>query len=98
MHISPQFHVIFDDHFMTAGNRTTDLSEDFYTNLTSKAKWINNDKYAGVEALYHFDAFWSDLPLSTIIEKRGRKHKNIAHKVDTESTRKPSILPEHDVI
>ncbi len=37
-HISPQFHVVFDDQFSTAGTKSSDLSNDFYAALHDKAK------------------------------------------------------------
>jgi hypothetical protein len=68
-HISPQFHVVFDDQFATVTTNSTELPDDFYIKLHVKAKWAYNDKYAKVDDLYHFDTFWSALPLNVNLEK-----------------------------
>ncbi len=42
-HVSPQFHVVFDDQFTTVSTDPSVLNENFYTTLYDKALWNYND-------------------------------------------------------
>jgi hypothetical protein len=63
-HISPQFHVIFDDQFTTVSNSALSLPADFYTKLFNTAKWAYEDNYTDTSDLYVYDNTHLQPPLS----------------------------------
>jgi hypothetical protein len=75
-HITPQFHVVFDEQFTTVNTDASKLSDDFYRNLYEKATWIHDDNYATIDDLYHFETAWQqEPPLEKNTKSRGRKRK-----------------------
>jgi hypothetical protein len=60
-HITPQFHVIFDENFKTAtGDITTTQSSYFDKLYESAAHWMYQDKFT--ETPYTFTSFWTGAP------------------------------------
>jgi hypothetical protein len=90
MHISPQFHVVFDDQFTTARIWASELSDEFYGKLYQKATWMYTDKYADFDNLYHFNSCWSELPPPTYNENRGSKQKSVAPDIHNQSKFRPT--------
>jgi hypothetical protein len=65
-HVSPQFHVVFDDQFTPVVGSTLALSDNFYQSLNGRAKWLYSSKIdATLEDYYIFDDYWMDPPLSS---------------------------------
>jgi len=68
-HVSPQFHVVFDDQFTSVNRSFSPPSEDFYKSLYKKAHWLySSDMDATLDDYYTFDSYWMDPPIS--IKKR----------------------------
>lgn len=64
-HISPQFHVVFDDQFTSVNRASSPPSEDFYKSLYEKAHWLySSDMDASLDDYYIFDTYWMDPPIS----------------------------------
>jgi hypothetical protein len=60
-HITPQFHVIFDESFKTAtGDITTTHSSYFDKLYESAAHWMYQDKFT--DTPYTFTSFWTGAP------------------------------------
>jgi hypothetical protein len=59
-HISPQYHVIFDDQFMTVTTNPADMSLTFFDSLYSTAQWLYKDTYTKPNDLYK--SFWAAPP------------------------------------
>jgi len=58
-HISPQYHVVFDDQFTSVGKSAVSFPEDFFSKLFSSALWEYQSTVAPVsEDLYTFDSYW----------------------------------------
>ena len=58
-HISPQYHVVFDDQFTAVGEAAVSVPEDFFSKLFSSALWEYQSTVAPVsEDLYTFDSYW----------------------------------------
>jgi hypothetical protein len=58
-HISPQYHVVFDNQFTSVGKSAVSVPEDFFSKLFSSALWEYQSTVAPVsEDLYTFDSYW----------------------------------------
>jgi hypothetical protein len=64
-HISPQFHVVFDDQFTTATANPSNCSPKFFENLYNTASWLHKDSLSAASDLRHFESYWLALPIST---------------------------------
>jgi hypothetical protein len=62
-HVSPQFHVVFDDKFSTVSSTPQAINNEFLKTLFKKSQWLFKDDFATQHDLYTFDTYWSDLPL-----------------------------------
>ena len=51
-HISPQFHVVFDDQFTTVSDSALSLTDNFYERLYQTAKWTYEDTFAYASDLH----------------------------------------------
>jgi hypothetical protein len=73
-HISPQYHVVFDDQFTTVGKSAASIPDEFFSKLFSSALWEYQSEIAPTtDDLYTFDTYWlfpvtssSKRPRSTI--------------------------------
>jgi len=77
MHISPQFHMVFDDQFTTVTANPKTCSQTFYDSLYKTASWLHKDIYGATADLHHFETYWSAPPLTTA-KIRSMDHHNIA--------------------
>jgi hypothetical protein len=64
-HISPQFHVVFDDQFTTATANPSNCSPKFFENLYNTASWLHKDSFSAASDLHHFESYWLAPPIST---------------------------------
>jgi hypothetical protein len=86
-HVSPQFHVVFDDQFTTVSTDPSVLNENFYTTLYDKALWNYNDTYAEVDDLYYFDKLWqNEGPPRNHLRIRGSKRKHSSNNIGEQAT------------
>jgi hypothetical protein len=58
-HITPQYHVIYDEHFYTATTNTPDDHPYFDRLYNSTASWLYKDRFS--DDIYTFDSCWQDL-------------------------------------
>ncbi len=72
-HISPQYHVTFDEGFTSLHRQSSDIKEEILQKLYQKGQWSHSSEYASNEDLYYFDTLWLDPPLAPKPEGRGRK-------------------------
>jgi hypothetical protein len=76
-HITPQFHVIFDEHFHTGtGDIQTSHSSYFEKLFNSTSNWMHEDKFSPQP--YHFTTFW-DAPMTetaSALSQSNRKRKH----------------------
>jgi hypothetical protein len=74
-HISPQYHVTYDEGFTSIQTTLPDVKEAILQRLYNKAQWSHSSEYATDDDLYYFDTLWMDPPLAPKPEGRGRKRK-----------------------
>jgi hypothetical protein len=67
-HISPQFHVTFDEGFTSVLNTDPTLSDKVLSKLYAKATWVHTS--LDPETEYHFDTFWAALPAPLLGSRR----------------------------
>jgi hypothetical protein len=88
-HVSPQYHVVFDDQFTSLGKSAASIPEDFFSKLFSSALWEYQTPAGPVtEDIYTFDSYW--LPPVTSASKRSRT------KADTPSSTSSANLPSFE--
>jgi hypothetical protein len=74
-HVTPQFHVVYDDQSTSASRPISSMSDGFYKTLYEKAFWSFKPEGEGVhDDLYHFKSYWSEPSLSTRANKRFKSH------------------------
>jgi hypothetical protein len=74
-HVTPHFHVVYDDQFTSVARPISSMSDAFYKTLYEKAFWIFQPEGEGVhDNLYHFESYWSEPPLSTRANKCFKSH------------------------
>jgi hypothetical protein len=61
-HITPQFHVVFDDQFSTVVSPSNTLTDQHLESLFYKSSWLHKDDYANMEDLHIFETYWSNPP------------------------------------
>ncbi len=74
-HVTPQFHVVFDEGFTSLTNKTSDVRDKVLEKLYNKALWTHSSEYAEPHEHYYYDSFWMDPPLAPPPEGRGRKRQ-----------------------
>jgi hypothetical protein len=84
MHISPQYHVIYDEFFRTATGPLLTSPDEYLDRLYhSTARWMYEDNFT--DTPYLFDSFWSGKhsPGITDTNPNRRKHKacNAPHSI-----------------
>jgi hypothetical protein len=94
-HITPQFHVVFDDQFSTVtGNPSTFTAHDMEA-LYNKSSWMHKDNYAETEDMHLFETFWSTPPTQKERPNKNMKRKSLdtQHSTTMKSTKNiPSEL------
>jgi len=64
-HVSPQFHLVFDDQFTSIQRPVATILEAFFHTLFEKAHWeYKSTTDACLEDFYTFDTYWCHPPLS----------------------------------
>lgn len=59
MHVSPQYHVVFDNQFTSVGKSANSIPDDFFSKLFSSALWEYQSEVALItDDLYTFDTYW----------------------------------------
>lgn len=61
-HVSPQYHVTFDDTFSTVSTGRAVLPESVYCRLYESDDWLFNKSYGDDADLHLFDSFWTVPP------------------------------------
>jgi hypothetical protein len=61
-HVSPQYHITFDDTFSTVCGSRAVLPDSVYCRLFDSTDWMFDSSYGPVDDLHLFDSFWSDPP------------------------------------
>jgi len=75
-HISPQFHVVYDDQFTSVTSPPDTFNNTFYQKLYEKANWFyTNTSATNSTDVYTFDTYWIDPPISTKRVKQLYKDK-----------------------
>jgi hypothetical protein len=74
-HITPQFHVIFDDQFSTVSTNSSELTTEHFEDLYNKSTWLHKDDFAETEDLHLFETYWATPPISKQVLPRGNKRK-----------------------
>ena len=74
-HVSPQFHVLFDEHFSSVSNPS--LTDKVLDALYDTATWLQPKTTADCEfpPEYYFDTFWTSPPIETRNITAGNKRK-----------------------
>jgi hypothetical protein len=63
-HVSPQYHVTFDDGFTTVRGVTAVLSDEAYAKLYDSTAWLYRHAYGDTDDVHLFADFWSVPPAS----------------------------------
>ena len=74
-HVTPQFHLVFDEGLTTVTGEPIANEDKFYEDLYANAKWLHQNDLADSSDLYYFDEFWTDPPVMARDQGRGRKRK-----------------------
>jgi hypothetical protein len=74
-HVSPQYHLVFDENFTSITYPDQSHNEEFFQKLYTSANWHYTSEHADTSELYSFDSFWMDPPLPAKPPDRGRKRK-----------------------
>jgi hypothetical protein len=69
-HVSPQFHVTFDDQFTTISGTSAVLSDADYARLYDSSDWLFKNSFSMIDDLYLFETFWADPPRDDIRPRR----------------------------
>jgi hypothetical protein len=75
-HVTPQYHVTFDEGFTTVQPHSSAIHDTILQKLYHKAQWSHSSEFATTEDLYYFDTLWMDPPLAPRPEGHGRKRKH----------------------
>jgi hypothetical protein len=96
-HISPQFHVIYDEHFKTATGPTMDDNNQYLEKLfNTSARWLYKDPYT--DNPYLFETFWHDSKddsTTTTPKKRKAPHTKIPAPNNLRGSAIAASLPQH---
>jgi hypothetical protein len=65
MHVSPQYHVSFDDSFSTVVGSTAILSDEVYAQLYASNDWIFKNPFGPDSDSYLFEPHWTHPPCLT---------------------------------
>jgi len=91
-HVSPQFHVTFDDQFTTISGTSAVLSDADYARLYDSSDWLFKNSFSMIDDLYLFETFWADPPRDDIRPRRKvpktRYTKRLVNPSITEETTK----------
>jgi hypothetical protein len=76
-HVTPQYHLMFDDQFTTVTGVTAKLSDADYARLYQSTEWLHPNAFQDVADLYYFESFWSAPPSlnKPIRNRHGARHK-----------------------
>jgi hypothetical protein len=85
-HVTPQYHLTFDDQFTTVTGVTAKLSDADYARLYESTDWLHPNAFRDVADLYYFESFWSDPP--SLSKPDRKKHSDRKHQ-----HRNPCPLP-----
>jgi hypothetical protein len=85
MHISPQFHVVYDEYFLTVSDKPTMNIEDYLEKLgQSTARWLYKDPFT--EDPHLFESYWDAAsPPQTTRKCKARSSPNLPLRGSTES-------------
>jgi hypothetical protein len=72
-HITPQYHVTYDEGFTSLTHMPHELKDKVLNRLYTKSTWSHTSEFADDSELHYFDSFWMDPPLAPRPEGRGRK-------------------------
>jgi hypothetical protein len=90
-HVSPQYHVTFDDTFSTVVGAVAKLSDVDYEKLYNSTDWLFSHAFENSKDLHLFESFWSNPPLSRPA-KRQKKAAQTSHR-KLRPTSRPVELP-----
>jgi hypothetical protein len=63
-HVSPQYHITFDDQFTTVQGTMATLPDTEYQCLYHSTDWLFPHSFGSAEFLHLFETYWSDPPMS----------------------------------
>jgi len=63
-HVSPQYHVTFDDRFTTVRGTTVTLPDSVIAGLYDSLDWLFSKSYVSVDDMHLFETFWTEPPAS----------------------------------
>jgi hypothetical protein len=76
IHVTPQYHLVFDETFTSITYPTPLLTDEFYNRLYRALNWHHTCNHAEATELYYFDSFWMDPPMPAKPPDRGCKRKS----------------------
>lgn len=91
-HITPQFHVVFDDQFSTVTRNNNQLTDNHFAEVYHNSSWLHKDEDADIDDLHLFDTYWSNPPMS---KSPSRKHKKLKCKNAAVADDSNAILLPH---
>ena len=96
-HVSPQYHVVFDNGFTTVGRTiaaTKEAMDKQFQKLFTSERWNFSDKFEdNVTRRHHFDSAWSaDDDPDQVVESVEPHHKS--HKPTKQKHNKPTKAPQ----
>lgn len=77
-HVSPQYHLVFDEGFTSKNYPSLANTDDFLNKLHNTSSWDHKSIHADAADMYYFDSFWMDPPLPAKPQERGRKRKQLS--------------------
>lgn len=95
-HITPQYHIVFDEGFTSVSTPTDIQNKSFFQDLYQKASWLHTSHYTCDDNEYFFDYLWIDPPLVPRPEARGRKCKHLTYDPQHTNPANFSNIPADD--
>jgi hypothetical protein len=95
-HVSPQFHMVYDEGFQSLVTHDSTALEKFYMDLYNLASWLHSSPYADAMEEYHYDSFWRNHPW-THLQRSTHENVNVCISEGATSLTLP-LLPSQSPI
>jgi hypothetical protein len=83
-HVTPQYHIVFDEGFTSVHNNPYDNTNVNLQRLHDNVTWIHSENtQEDNNSIYYFDSFWMDPPIQR--PKPKRAHNLLLHEPEGES-------------
>jgi hypothetical protein len=89
-HVTPQYHLTFDDQFTTVKGSTAIMPESEYLRLYHNTDWMFPYAFGEQADLHLFDTYWSNPPPVKLIQKKQPDRPRYTKRIP-----KPDSPPEH---